>query len=513
MRRVLVLLPALLALQVGVSPALAWTWPADGPVLQQFSYDAASPYEGGRHRGIDIGGLPGATVVAPAAGTVSFAGSLPDVGRSLTIETPDGYSVTVVHLGALSVGRGEVVGERAPVGSIGPSGTAEVGEPYVHLGVRKTSEPEGYLDPLLFLPARTTDAPQEAGPPVESSAPVGEAGSQTAPIDPGPEPGAMAADAPAHSASTSGGEALEEPLAGAPDAGALDGDASQSQAATEETPIVEVPDPETFEPIAEASEPAPVEVLVEPVAGSPERVDAELPQPAGFADAGSPAPAVPTVAAPPTPVAMPSPPPDAKPGAGTGSGRKATAPDPGLVAVEAASVPSPPVAHSGKVVVETATTAAEVVSAAPMSAAAEKAQRPPEARAERARAIDRRSGGDPPVIGSPVPAPILEALPPPEQPGAVVARTTEHRGSRVPLLVGVFLLGAGLVAVLSWLRGGTTPASTAQRAPEGDGGHGGHTVEVEAGLDRELEAELACILAEDGESAGEIRVLVGQADR
>jgi hypothetical protein len=36
MRRLVLLLPVLVALQVGVQPALAWTWPVDGPVLRPF---------------------------------------------------------------------------------------------------------------------------------------------------------------------------------------------------------------------------------------------------------------------------------------------------------------------------------------------------------------------------------------------------------------------------------------------------------------------------------------------
>ena len=87
--------------------AHAWSWPLQGPVLQPFAYDAAHPYAAGQHRGIDIGAdAAGARVVAPAAGTVSFAGSVPTSGESVTIETPDGYSVTLTHLGSIAVSKG-----------------------------------------------------------------------------------------------------------------------------------------------------------------------------------------------------------------------------------------------------------------------------------------------------------------------------------------------------------------------------------------------------------------------
>ena len=96
MRRLLLVLIAMLA----TAPAAqAWSWPADGPVLAPFSFDPANPYAAGQHRGLDVGGVAGAAVRAPAAGTVSFAGTVPGSGKSVTIETADGWSVTLMHLG------------------------------------------------------------------------------------------------------------------------------------------------------------------------------------------------------------------------------------------------------------------------------------------------------------------------------------------------------------------------------------------------------------------------------
>lgn len=124
-----------------------------GPVLQPFAYDEAHPYAAGQHRGIDIGaGSAGESVIAPAAGTVSFAGFVPTSGSSVTIQTADGYSVTLTHLGSISVAKGATVGEGLAVGTIGPSGTPEFSQPYLHLGVRLTDDPNGYLNPLRFLP-------------------------------------------------------------------------------------------------------------------------------------------------------------------------------------------------------------------------------------------------------------------------------------------------------------------------------------------------------------------------
>jgi hypothetical protein len=170
MKRLVALLPVLIALQAGVPPALAWTWPVDGPVLRPFVL-GDDPYAAGQHRGIDVGAAAGAPVRAPAAGAVTFAGTVPGSGRTVTIQTSDGYSVTLVHLGSFVVGRGAAVAEGATVATVGPSGEPELAEPYVHLGVRRTADEHGYVDPLAFLPAGAGEPPTEADAPVADPAP------------------------------------------------------------------------------------------------------------------------------------------------------------------------------------------------------------------------------------------------------------------------------------------------------------------------------------------------------
>ena len=161
------LLPVLVALQVGVQPALAWAWPVDGPVLRPFVL-GDDPYAGGQHRGIDIGAPAGTPVHAPASGTISFAGTVPTGGKTITIRTADGYAVTLQRLGSTSVSRGVAVGEGNVVGSIG-----DASEPYVYLGVRKADEPNGYVDPLgLLPPLAPAPAPEEQTPDEPDPAPA-----------------------------------------------------------------------------------------------------------------------------------------------------------------------------------------------------------------------------------------------------------------------------------------------------------------------------------------------------
>src|SRR5256714_15690264 len=113
--RVLVL--GVLAALLLVPSASAWTWPADGPVLRGFSFSASNPYAAGQHRGIDVAGDSGASVPAPAGGTISFAGTVPSGGETVTIETQDGHSVPLPHPGSIRV-------KRQAAGSQGDPGRA-----------------------------------------------------------------------------------------------------------------------------------------------------------------------------------------------------------------------------------------------------------------------------------------------------------------------------------------------------------------------------------------------------
>jgi hypothetical protein len=186
---------------VWVPVAQAWSWPVQGSVLQTFRYDEANPYAAGQHRGIDIGaGAAGGPVVAPASGTISFAGTVPTSGKCVTIETPDGYSVTLTHLGSIAVSKGASVAEGSVVGTVGPSGTPDFSVPYVHLGIRLSADANGYVDPLGLLPAPASPPSSSGGVPSSSAsagAPAG-SGSPEAPTptvsEPASSPSAAAAE-------------------------------------------------------------------------------------------------------------------------------------------------------------------------------------------------------------------------------------------------------------------------------------------------------------------------------
>ena len=201
MHRILVIGVLAFACLVLSAPAAAWSWPADGAVLRPFGL-GPDPYAAGQHRGIDVGGPDGSTVRAPAAGIVTFDGSLPTHGRGVTIQTEDGYAVTLVHLGAVVVTKGVAVAEGAPVGTMGSSGTPEHAVPSVHLGIRRAGEAEGYVDPLGLLPPRAAPpAPAEPPPaaapaPVPTPVPAPSPPAAASPPPPAPPPPAPAAAPP-----------------------------------------------------------------------------------------------------------------------------------------------------------------------------------------------------------------------------------------------------------------------------------------------------------------------------
>lgn len=140
MRRALALL-ALLFLPLA-APGPSWAWPVARPheIVRPF-VAPATPYAAG-HRGIDVL-APGATVFAPAAGVVHFAGVVVD-RPVLSIRHPGGlissYEPVESPLTAgATVRRGDVIGTVLP---------GHCSEICLHFGVRRDGE---YVNPLLLL--------------------------------------------------------------------------------------------------------------------------------------------------------------------------------------------------------------------------------------------------------------------------------------------------------------------------------------------------------------------------
>ena len=119
-------------------------WPVKGAVLRLFE-EPPSPFEAG-HRGIDIAVAPGTPILAPEAGTVSFAGR---VGGELfvTIVHGGGLSSTYSWISVAAVRKGDVVSRGQTIGATG-TGHPGASVPHLHFGVKLDGE---YVDPLELL--------------------------------------------------------------------------------------------------------------------------------------------------------------------------------------------------------------------------------------------------------------------------------------------------------------------------------------------------------------------------
>jgi murein DD-endopeptidase MepM/ murein hydrolase activator NlpD len=123
-----------------------WTWPVDGPIVR--AYDPPDDPFGAGHRGIDIAAATSTAVLAPADGTVTFAGP---VGGRLFVSIDHGGGVvsTSSYLSSLDVRRNDRVTWGQPLGLSG-SGHAGATVPHVHFSVRVDGV---YDDPLAYLAA------------------------------------------------------------------------------------------------------------------------------------------------------------------------------------------------------------------------------------------------------------------------------------------------------------------------------------------------------------------------
>jgi Peptidase family M23 len=113
--------PRGLAPPITIVPGLGFggeqTW-LGGPGVESLT-DAVF---GEQHRGLDFAVPAGTVVMAPAAGTVLFAGPLALSGDTLVIDHGHGVVSALFHLSRLDVAAGDAVEPRAPVGLSGDTG-------------------------------------------------------------------------------------------------------------------------------------------------------------------------------------------------------------------------------------------------------------------------------------------------------------------------------------------------------------------------------------------------------
>lgn len=95
----------------------AYRLPVVGEIVAGFGEVSES---GVRSRGLTIATAPGATVVAPAAGRIAFAGPFRDYGNILIVDHGGGWTTLVTHMRRLSASVGETVRQGDPIGIAAP---------------------------------------------------------------------------------------------------------------------------------------------------------------------------------------------------------------------------------------------------------------------------------------------------------------------------------------------------------------------------------------------------------
>lgn len=123
-----------------------WAWPLSPRPAVVGAYRPPAQRWLSGHRGVDLAAAPGQEVYSPAAGTVSFSGTVVDRGV-ITVTTADGHRISMEPVAqqlprGTRVSAGQRIAVRDEQAGHEPCGTC------LHWGVR---EGEEYVNPLLFV--------------------------------------------------------------------------------------------------------------------------------------------------------------------------------------------------------------------------------------------------------------------------------------------------------------------------------------------------------------------------
>lgn len=148
--------------RAGPVPAPVWSWPlSPRPAVRRAFDPPARPWLSG-HRGVDLEAADdGAPLISPAAGTVSFVGTVVD-RPVITIDHGNGLRSSFEPVASsltagAAVAEGDVLGQ-VQAGHCGPAPTC------LHWGVRRG---EDYVNPLSFVMDQRPSVllqPIDAGP-------------------------------------------------------------------------------------------------------------------------------------------------------------------------------------------------------------------------------------------------------------------------------------------------------------------------------------------------------------
>ena len=138
--------------RLAAAPSL---WPVEGRIMSSFG-SRNDPFsgEGAFHRGVDISGGYGQSIISPADGMVEFADFYNGYGRTVVINHGHGISTLYGHMSGFAVTSGQHVSRGDVIGYIGMSGRSS--GPHVHYEVHINNTP---VNPHKFLRNTLAQAP------------------------------------------------------------------------------------------------------------------------------------------------------------------------------------------------------------------------------------------------------------------------------------------------------------------------------------------------------------------
>ena len=151
----------------GSAADLPTLWPIEGPITSSFG-ERQDPFngEGAFHKGIDISGLMGEPVRAPADGTVLMAGPASGYGQEVMLDHGHGIHTVYGHLSGFAVTAGQDVHRGDIIGYVGSEGRST--GPHLHYEVRIHDTP---VNPHKYL--RETMQEFASGKPASNSVTAG----------------------------------------------------------------------------------------------------------------------------------------------------------------------------------------------------------------------------------------------------------------------------------------------------------------------------------------------------
>jgi murein DD-endopeptidase MepM/ murein hydrolase activator NlpD len=139
-----------------VTPSI---WPVTGNLTDSFG-GRRNPFGGSStefHAGQDIATLWGTPVIAPANGSISFAGTQSGYGNVVIIDHGAGLTTRYGHLSHIDVAVGQSITRGEVLGRVGSTGRST--GPHLHYEVRINDDP---VDPMGYLPATQIEASEQS---------------------------------------------------------------------------------------------------------------------------------------------------------------------------------------------------------------------------------------------------------------------------------------------------------------------------------------------------------------